>query len=365
MKPRILLISNMYPGHGNRFFGIFVKAITDALTENGCDIVGRVVISGRDGGLLMKCLRYLIFYSAALRSLTRGGYDIVYGHYVSHVALPLFVAKKILGKKIIVNVHGTDVVKTPASGYNGWLARSVMRGADLIVAPSVSFKKNIISKYDLEQKKLFVSPSGGVDKRLFHPPDEMPSPKSNMITIGFVSRIDAEKGWAVLLEALATLTARDGETRFKTVIIGDGDQRQAMLERIDSLNLREQVEFLGVRSRNELPELYRGFDVFAYPTMRESLGLVGIEAMACGVPVIASRIPPLEEYVKDGINGYFFEVGDGAGLADKIEAFASLPRDKRQEMRLKAAAAALAYERTKIAAELKKEFDRLLACDIK
>lgn len=103
-------------------------------------------------------------------------------------------------------------------------------------------------------------------------------------------------------------------------------------EKIKELNLLEYCSYLGPKTHQELNELYHQADVMIFPTMLyESLGLVGLEAMACGCPVIGSNIGCLPEYVKDGVTGFLFESGNSHELADKIINFYELSISQREK----------------------------------
>jgi glycosyltransferase involved in cell wall biosynthesis len=180
------------------------------------------------------------------------------------------------------------------------------------------------------------------------------------LQIGYVSRIDRGKGWEVLLEALSLLKGK-GIDNFRCQLYGPGGDADmaALRVGIDELKLPGVVEYAGARPHHELPTVFRLLDIFVFPTTRESLGLVGLEAMACGVPVIGSRILPLEEYIVDGGNGFLFAPGNAQDLADKIEAFMRTSLTTRQEMRRQAVAMAKRYDRKTVACAMKARFVRM------
>ncbi|WKB37392.1 glycosyltransferase family 4 protein [Terrilactibacillus sp. S3-3] len=154
--------------------------------------------------------------------------------------------------------------------------------------------------------------------------------------IGYIGRIDPGKGWEIFIEALSKLKA---ETDFfagrKAVIAGGGQDYQKMVHLIAAGGLQEDVLLLGMLPQSQLKDIYNGLSVFCFPTMRkaESLGLVGLEAMACGVPVIASRIGGIRDYLEDGVNGLFFPPGSAEELAAKIIEYTKFNDQKKSAMK--------------------------------
>ncbi|RYL98448.1 glycosyltransferase [Sporolactobacillus sp. THM7-7] len=109
----------------------------------------------------------------------------------------------------------------------------------------------------------------------------------------------------------------------KVIMVGSGKQSGECQARMEEYGLTDDIIRIDMLPQKKLAELYNCMDVFCFPTMRkgESLGLVGLEAMACGVPVIGSHIGGLKDYIRDGVNGYFYETGNSRDLFDKMKRF--------------------------------------------
>jgi D-inositol-3-phosphate glycosyltransferase len=145
----------------------------------------------------------------------------------------------------------------------------------------------------------------------------------------FVGRMDPLKGLDTLLQAVCKLNDLEPELvkgLCMAVIGGDADENGAgfnnELECLDKLKdeagLRDLVIFLGSRAQDTLPYYYSAAEVCVVPSHYESFGLVALEAMACGTPVIASRVGGLQLTVEDGVNGFLVPVGDADALAGKL-----------------------------------------------
>jgi len=114
--------------------------------------------------------------------------------------------------------------------------------------------------------------------------------RNKLFTIGFVSRIDEGKGWDILLEAVYLLKQKN--LTFKVLMVGSGAQDNAMLKKIEELQLGDIIEYVGAKPHNELPYYFNKMDIFVFPTTRfaESLGLIRLEAMACDIPIFGLDI---------------------------------------------------------------------------
>ena len=192
----------------------------------------------------------------------------------------------------------------------------ILRDSLAIVVPSDYFKEVLLKEMPfLKNKKVIISPSGGVEGSFF----SNNYSENKIPVIGYVSRIDEGKGWDVLVESLSIL--RKMGLEFKAFFYGRGKQEEQLRSQISQLGLVDTTFLEGAKSHEELVAIYKTFDVFVFPTVRraESLGLVGLEAMASSVPVIGSRIGGLNTYINDNINGFLFSAGDSKALAEKIK----------------------------------------------
>ncbi len=132
----------------------------------------------------------------------------------------------------------------------------------------------------------------------------------------FVGRLVYRKGPHILIKAFEIIRR---EYRDAVLIIaGEGSMKGRLMELIDMLGLRENVAFVGKISDEELPDLYRSVDLCVIPSLfGESFGIVAIEAMASGTPIIASNSGGLREIITDGYNGLLFEPENYIMLAEK------------------------------------------------
>jgi len=172
----------------------------------------------------------------------------------------------------------------------------------------------------------------GVDERLFKPIEKTMAIKEidldfkNIIL--FVGRITKAKGLRILIKALARVK-REFNKELKLLIIGgdisnvmhseiESQEKKYIKKLINKTNLSDDVIFLGPVEREKLPYYYSIADICVVPSLYESFGLVAVEAMACGTPVMASKVGGLAHTIKDGYSGLHFVPGRSDHLAKKI-----------------------------------------------
>ncbi len=136
------------------------------------------------------------------------------------------------------------------------------------------------------------------------------------------ARLDAQKGLTYLLDAAALLP----DPMF--AVVGDGPERAALEAQVAALGLRDRVRFLGYRS--DVPELLAACDVFVLPSLYEGLPLALLEAMASGVPVVATAIGGVDEAVQDGVSALLVPPADARALGVAIRTLLDDPGLARQ-----------------------------------
>lgn len=199
--------------------------------------------------------------------------------------------------------------------------------------------------YGVPRDRIAVIPNGVNLERFSPVPDDriatrrrlgVPEDSSMLL---FVGHEFERKGLAHVIDALAGL---GGEIRL--VVVGAG-RAAPFVQQAERLDVGGRVLFTG--PRQDLPELYRAADAFVFPTAYEAFSLASMEAMACGLPVFACRVGGIEDYLCDGVNGYFIRA-DGAAIAAVLAPVLSDP-STRERLRLGAIATAGAYAWPKIA----------------
>lgn len=152
-----------------------------------------------------------------------------------------------------------------------------------------------------------------------------PARASNEIRVGYFGRLSPEKGVSGLLDALALLAERD--PRVRTLIVGDGPERAALEARAQQLALSDRVQFLGFRP--DARRIMAQVDIVVHVPIYEGFGLVALEAMACGRPIVASDAPGgLPDIVVDGETGLLIPVGSPSATAAALARLAADPAER-------------------------------------
>lgn len=342
----------MYPNASSPSFGVFVANFAESFKDGDNRITQTSLIKGRQTGIL-KILAYLRFFADVFWKSNFGHYDLIYVHYIQHSVLPLNFWWNRSNRKLVLNAHGTDIVGQgrPARFFRR-VNRKLILNADLIVVPSAFFVSKI-EKMGVERSNIFVSPSGGIDPSKFFPPAH----KELSLKIGYLGRLDPGKGLEILLESFTAL-AQQLDLRLE--IVGSGSLLSRLQHKVADYSLDDSVSFFGVLKQDEVGSKLREWDLLIFPSeLEESLGLVGLEAMACGTPVIGSNQGGILTYLENGKNGFTFESGNFDELTRVILAFYNLDTASRTDMSERALATASEYLKTKVFTRLNNQLNNL------
>jgi len=349
----------MYPSLKDPAFGTFVKVFTDGLKKFKNDYkVDKIVIKGKPKNIIDKLIKYICFYTTVVIKLLTKNYDYVYVHTITYPILPLRIVDLLRNHNYIFNVHGSDVLTNSklATALKN-LSRPLLSKCKYLIAPSVYFKQVVNEELpEVDKHKIIVSASGGIEKHFYNNDNLYSDHKRNTpIKIGYVSRIINGKGWDTYLKSIRSL--KDADVAVEASIVGDGDKVEEMKDLISQLNLNSSVNYLGALGHDDLPNYYKNLDLFVFPSEKsESLGLVGLEAMASSIPVIGSDIGGIKTYITNNFNGYLFAPKDYIALTDCIRKYISLDLVDKNKMRKNAYDTAIKYESSRV---LNKLFNKI------
>ena len=242
--------------------------------------------------------------------------------------------------------------------------KQVLARADRLIVATPAEQSQLQFLYQADVRKMTIIPPG-VDTSRFYPipQDEARAyigVKPDDCMALFVGRIEPLKGIDTLMKAVAILGMHDAQNPFYVAIIGgDPDaapeemtEEMARLQSMcDELCLGQMALFLGKRAQDTLPYYYSAAEVLVMPSHYESFGMVALEAMACGTPVIASQVGGLAYLVKDGETGYHVPYDSPEILSEKLGALLC-ESDLRNQMGEKAAIHARQYAWDKIAEKI-------------
>jgi glycosyltransferase involved in cell wall biosynthesis len=353
-KPRLLVLTTTFPrwrdDHEPAFVFDLARRLTDTfdvsvsaphapgalLNENmeGVQVhrfryaPERLELLAYDGGIPSKLkqrpwLTFLVpwFLTAqlvsAFRLMRRIRPDIVHAHWLLPGGLIGALLQELPGAdfRLVVTAHGADVHLT-GGWLSGLLKREVLRSADLLTVVSRALRQKLLQS--LPQAAIEVAPMGVDLQTRFVPGHE--SPETD--TLVFAGRLVAKKGVADLLEALPRVRARRPEARL--LIAGQGPLEADLRALAERLQIGDAVEFLGSVSNDRLPAVLHRADLAVLPFCTaddgdaEGLGLVTVEAMGAGIPVIVGDVAAVHDVITHGETGWIVPARNPAALADAI-----------------------------------------------
>lgn len=289
--------------------------------------LGVSVYMGPSQASIKNPIRFFISIFVLLKNLLRfikkNRIMIIQSHlaYANQLAV---LAGKIAGVPSFLTVHNTMAFVDQKSSFDlrvnikRVVNAVIYRMADRVVAISLEVKEIIQDMFALDASKVVVLKNGIIPGLLSFDLNKSEPRKieiSKILKIIGVGSLTYQKAFEVLVRAAATLIERCF-TDFEICIAGEGPEREFLEKLISELKVEDCVKLLGVR--NDVGILLEASDIFVMPSRYEGLSIAMIEAMACGLPVIASDAPGLRDYISQNENGLLFEVEDHEALADRI-----------------------------------------------
>jgi D-inositol-3-phosphate glycosyltransferase len=299
-------------------------------------------------------------------------YDVIHSHYWMSGLAAASLSDHWAGAPITHMFHTLGEMKNRIArsdaeregAYRIEGEKQVLKRATRLIVATEAEKAQLLWLYKGDIRKMRVIPPG-VDVSHFYPipADEAKSfvgVSPNFRMVLFVGRIEPLKGVDTLIRAMSCMELQSLDLPVYLAIIGgepdaspeEMTAEMARLQKLcDDLGMGQTVVFLGKRAQDTLPYYYSAADVLVMPSFYESFGMVALEAMACGAPVIASQVGGLAFLVRDGETGFTVPEGDPAALCDKLSLLLG-DRELRQRMGACAAEYAQAYDWKKIAGQI-------------
>lgn len=266
--------------------------------------------------LQLLCFMASLFVHTLFFTLTKR-VTIINAHWLIPQGFVAVLVKFLTGRKLVITIHGGDVLS-----LNGGIMRKIkrftLRHADVVCVNSSVTKAACMALYTrsytlipmgVDLERFAGASASAILRRQYHLGD---------FTVLFVGRLSKEKGIVYLLQALSRLQTA-GKT-FKAVIVGSGPLEAELQRYILDNNLTDSVVMAGWVDNAELPAYYKTADVMVGPSLYEAQGLVFLEALAAGLPVITTTAGGTKDFVKNKLNGFLVEPQSPDQIADKLTA---------------------------------------------
>ncbi len=263
----------------------------------------------------------LSFLYATIRDAKK--YDLIHCHW-SLAGIIGVISGKLLSKKIVFMMHGAEVF---VLGKNP-LLKFVLRNVDFLISNSTFTEEKTLEVYPVKNHCV-ISP--GVDVNRFYPQSKIPDLREKLnispedffiLTIGkFIQR----KGIEYLIEAINIIVHEKNIKDIQLRIGGRGPLKSKYQDMIKKYELNNHIDFIGYIPDTDLPSYYTEADLFVLPSIvdddgdTEGLGVVFLEANACGTPVIGSKVGGIVDVIEDGYNGFLVAQKNPYEIAEKIK----------------------------------------------
>jgi glycosyltransferase involved in cell wall biosynthesis len=321
---RILVVTNAYPAPERPAYGIYVARLVGALESDGHEVV--LAASSEQGGGWRTLRKYARLAWSARAAARKHRPDVVWGHYLVPTGTIARRAARSAGVPYALTAHGTDVANAERSPRIRKATLRAVGDACAVFAVSDQLGARIEAIAGPLGERLHVI-SAGVDLDAFADGDaEVAAAALGWETDGprvvHVGNLVPAKNLVRLLEAFAIARAEWGGGSL--ALVGDGPLRAELEARAAELGLSGAVSFAGAVAPVDVPRWLRASDVACLVSEREGFGLVAIEALAAGRPVVVARSVPAAAAIADGVTGALCAADDVAGIASALARAAAL-----------------------------------------
>jgi N-acetyl-alpha-D-glucosaminyl L-malate synthase BshA len=290
---------------------------------------------------LLKHFPYTLALASKMAEVTHAlRLDILHSHYAIPFGAAALLAKQItsdLPVKVVTTLHGTDITLVGSNASFKPVTKLAIEQADAVTAVSKFLQQETYSQFGIERDVQVISNFVDPDRHDVAPCPCLQWSGSRRKTLMHISNFRPVKRVRDVIQIFAQVAA---VVDARLVLVGDGPDLPVAREMGEKLGISDRMEFVGVV--DTVASLLVVADVLLLPSSSESFGLVALEAMASGVPVIASDVGGIPEVVEHGVTGYLAPVGDVKQMARYT---IDLLEDRHQHDRFSLAARDRAQER--------------------
>ena len=266
-------------------------------------------------------LMTLAVSSLMKRLIKEKSIDIINAHWIYPDGIAAVWISTKLGIPVIVTAHGSDINIYSSYKLRKPQVRWALKKADRVITVSNALSEKVVKELNIDRENIAVIPNG-VDISKFRSRNKedvrrLLGLKQDGRYLLFVGRFHEVKGLEYLIEALSIFNRR-GDLSFETILVGDGPLKDDLLRWVKSNNLSEKIIFTGEKSNSEIPLWMNACNILCLPSLQEGNPCVVLEALACGLPVIASSVGGIPELINRE-NGILVKPRNPVSLIEAIK----------------------------------------------
>ena len=249
--------------------------------------------------------------------------------------LPLSIAEKglfcILGrvmrKRVVLSIRSQTYFPRRLKQLYRWWIRWTMKACHTVVCQSQAAADQFVREFALSPDKVAIVPNW-LDTGVFYPFSAPASHDKPVVSLVYLGWLNHDKGVEHLIRSVPIVASRRRD--FQLNIFGGGELEGSLKRLAEELDVGDLIVFHGWIDNSQVPEALNSGDLFVFPSLKEGMPNALLQAMACGLPVIASRIPGILPLIDDGVNGILVEPGSPSGIAEGILALLQDPQLRSQ-----------------------------------
>ena len=332
-KPKVAIVCNSYPTKKNETNQIFIKNLVIELKKQSIttDVYHNPVYNywgnaSNRKGIIANLIKYSFFIVGVSRLIIRiKSYNLLNPHGVMISGFITVLLKRFFNIPVALHIHGGDLnIYNSSSILYRKVYNNTISNSDIIVVNSNDIKNKVLKLTGVTPNKLIVI-SPGIDYEKFYRMDRQQIENhkkdfnigNDKTVLLFAGNAIKRKGLDILVDALKLLRTVQ-LSKIHLIICSEGPELNKTKNKLQDIKgIKDSVIFLKKMDQSELRILYNIASIFIFPSRDEPLGLVGLEAIACGTPVIGSNIGGIPEYINKN-NGMLFEVNKSKELAKRI-----------------------------------------------
>lgn len=321
VESKVLAPVPWFPSSDRRWDDYARMAATPAReTHNGIDVLHPRYLVVPKVGMTVAPFLLAVASIGSLRRIIREGFDfdVIDAHYFYPDGVAAAILARIVGKPLTITARGTDLNLIPKYALPRRTIQWAARRADASIGVC-SALVDVLRGWNIDPARLHVM-RNGVDLQRFHflPQDQARRELGikGMPLLLSVGHLIERKGHHLVIDALHVLTARYPQAHL--AIVGAGEEREPLIKRARALGILPRITFAGVVPHDQLARWYSAADVLILASSREGWANVLLEAMACGTPVVATRVWGSPEVLADERVGRLVDSRDGRSIASSV-----------------------------------------------